>query len=161
DAGARFWDLASGREQALGSVSPTPTAAVKFHPSGRELFTNESTGLFRRSLTEEAGTLRLGPAHKLLGAGASGQISLDQKSPVLTVVGGGNDGRGLVLDLENPSNEIPSLSHVNVTFVATSPDGRWIATGTRHGPGVKVWEAQGGKLLRHLIPDEPAAKVDF
>src|SRR5207245_9129503 len=37
-----------------------------------------------------------------------------------------------------------------VRFAAVSPDGRWLATGHWHGRGVKVWDAQTGKLAQDL-----------
>jgi WD40 repeat protein len=53
------------------------------------------------------------------------------------------------------------LSHESATFVAASPDGRWLATGAHHGLGVKIWDARTGEMLRHLIADEVGARADF
>src|SRR5262249_46956764 len=36
----------------------------------------------------------------------------------------------------------------DVRFVAVSPDGRWVATGSHSGGGVKVWEAATGRLVQ-------------
>jgi hypothetical protein len=41
----------------------------------------------------------------------------------------------------------------DVRFCAVSPDGRWVATGShslQEGPGVKVWDAQTGRLVKEL-----------
>jgi WD40 repeat protein len=41
-----------------------------------------------------------------------------------------------------------------------SPDGRWIVTGAWQGTGVKVWEAQTGRLVKAL-PADNSANVRF
>jgi tetratricopeptide (TPR) repeat protein len=46
-------------------------------------------------------------------------------------------------------------------FVATSTDGRWVATATWNGFGVKVWEAGSGKPVRDLLPAARVACVAF
>jgi dipeptidyl aminopeptidase/acylaminoacyl peptidase len=51
------------------------------------------------------------------------------------------------------------LEHLNTMSVATSPNGKWIATGTHNGFGVKVWDAQTGEMLKYLIPDERIVQV--
>src|SRR5262249_22108945 len=33
---------------------------------------------------------------------------------------------------------------------SVSPDGHWVVTGTQHGPGIKIWDAGSGKLVRDL-----------
>src|SRR4029078_409337 len=38
----------------------------------------------------------------------------------------------------------------DVIRIALSPDGRWLATGTRQGTGVQVWDARTGRRLRDL-----------
>jgi WD40 repeat protein len=72
-----------------------------------------------------------------------------------------NHSGGWALDLEDLQTPARQLSHSAATFVATSPNGRWVATGAHHGSGVKVWDASSGAMLRHLIADELGARSSF
>jgi tetratricopeptide (TPR) repeat protein len=65
------------------------------------------------------------------------------------------------VNLEEPSEKVRHFDHHNAHSVATSPDGRWVASGTHSGYGVKVWEALHGKLECLLLPEERAAVVAF
>jgi WD40 repeat protein len=67
----------------------------------------------------------------------------------------------LIRDPGDPHGQVHRLDHTNAIHAATSPDGKWAATGTMHGDGVKVWEVSSGKLVRHLIPDERHSNVLF
>ena len=52
------------------------------------------------------------------------------------------------------------LNDPQVSFAAVSPDGRYVATGTWRGKGVKVWEADTGQPVRDL-PAAESAGVGF
>ena len=43
--------------------------------------------------------------------------------------------------------------HDDCRYVAVSPDGKWVSTGTHHGRGLKVWDAASGRLVCTLLPD--------
>src|SRR5262245_39450412 len=107
---------------------------------------------------EQAGVLRLGPAGKLATSGAVERLSLDQHGR--TLAGAGSD-RGWIFDVTDPTSKVRHVTHASAVFVATSPDGTWMATGTRNGHGVKIWETLTGRLLVHLIPNERSATVLF
>jgi tetratricopeptide (TPR) repeat protein len=77
---------------------------------------------------------------------------------VLAGVGGHG---GLIMDLDRPLEEGRLFAHRHAVFVATSPDGRWVATGTWNGFGVKVWEAGSGRLVRDLLPAVRISCVAF
>jgi WD40 repeat protein len=148
-SGVRLWDLASGKESAFLPVSDT--SDVRFHPTERELITAGRAGVFRWPLTPQADTLRIGPARRLRAQGWKGQIGLDREGRMLTVIEGGG---ARVLDLDNPTGDVRLLPHEAAGCAVTSPDGKWIATGTWNGFGVRVWDAQSGELVRTLVPDE-------
>jgi WD40 repeat protein len=62
-----------------------------------------------------------------------------------------------------PGGRGPSFElrdHPGVSYAALSPDGRYVATGTWRGEGVKVWAADSGRLVREL-PAEQSAGVEF
>ncbi|MBI3408129.1 MAG: tetratricopeptide repeat protein [Planctomycetes bacterium] len=43
--------------------------------------------------------------------------------------------------------------HDDARYVAVSPDGRWVATGSHNGTGVKIWEARSGAFVKELPVD--------
>src|SRR5205823_3407900 len=45
-------------------------------------------------------------------------------------------------------------------YIAVSPDGRWVATGSHWGTKVKIWKARSGKLAR-VLPVEGGSRVGF
>ncbi len=153
----RIWDLARRREIAL--VPGTSPKDVKFLPGGQHLFTSGYGGLYRWPLQVQPGSLRIGPPRKLAAPDLPGQISLDWRGRILTV--SSLRGGRLILDPGDPPGKVHPLDHANVNEVATSPDGKWAATGASHFGGVKVWEVSSGKLVRHLIPDARGTNVVF
>src|SRR5207247_3375699 len=50
--------------------------------------------------------------------------------------------------------------HANVSYAAFSPDGRYVATGTWRGTGVRVWDADTGRQVATL-PARESAGVGF
>jgi WD40 repeat protein len=45
--------------------------------------------------------------------------------------------------------------------VGVSPDGRWAATGTHNGFGVRVWDARTWKRVTELVPEVRNTRVEF
>jgi len=82
-------------------------------------------------------------------------------------VAGGNlavltgDDRVALFRLSQPAEPALVLKHSGVASVVLSPDGRWVATGTRRGTGVKVWDAWSGELVRDLAPKKGMSPVAF
>jgi serine/threonine protein kinase/WD40 repeat protein len=157
--GVWLWDMAAESQAVLLPLSRTIDA--QFHPRRAELFTSGDAGLFRWQAQVRDGVLRIGPSARCLVGGPVQRISVDQEGRRLTVVAQRLGGGGRVIDLDHPGGKVLVLPHDNTIFTATSPDGKWIATGTQHGSGVKLWEARTGKEHRHLIPDERSASVTF
>ena len=156
--GMRLWDLAAGKEL---TVPFFPTYDVRFLPNKEELITAGSFGLYRWPMQCEGGQLRIGPGRRLPMPGSLGLISVDQTGRMVTAI----DRRGLggwALDLEG-STPARALPHGNATIVATGHDGRWGATATHHGLGVKLWDLRTGEeLLRHpLIPGDSGTTAEF
>ena len=136
------------------------TLDAQFHPRREELFTSGNAGLFRWQARVRDGVFQIGPSARCLLEGHLQRISLGPDDR-LTVVAQSVGGGGRVLDLNNPAGKVLFLPHHNTIFTATSPDGKWIATSTQHGPGVKVWEARTGKEHWHRIPLERGVTVTF
>jgi eukaryotic-like serine/threonine-protein kinase len=189
----RLWDLSAGKVTNIYSESAAGSA--QFHPSGKELFTSGSEGLYRWPVRTEAGALRIGPASRLPVAGRTGDVALDRDGLILATAA--SHGAWVfdlaTLDPDRPNAHSPftarrdtplqtdekghdappidipstpgvmSLDHGNSQSVAVSPDGQWVAAGTLHGFGVKVWDARRGKVAVPipLVPDERNTSVNF
>jgi serine/threonine protein kinase/WD40 repeat protein/tetratricopeptide (TPR) repeat protein len=126
--GFRLWDLAALKPVAF---LPAGNGPAFFERKANSFLTATCVGIFRWPLSfaadEKGETVRVGPPEKLART----------KEPA-----GGQEERTLA-----------ALRHGRVL----SPDGRWVATGSWHGDGAKVWDAHTGKLLRHLTPDDASA----
>jgi WD40 repeat protein len=57
--------------------------------------------------------------------------------------------------------QIATGEHARIAHVALSPDGRWVATATWGGRGVKLWDARSGQLVRDLLPEEGGVAILF
>jgi WD40 repeat protein len=158
--GIRLWDLASGR--SLASLDTSHAVAAAFHPSGSELFTSGHGGLYRWPWHAEDGLLRIGPAQKLPVAGMPEGISLDAAGRSLAVAQLGTTAGGAsLIDLWNSAVPVRNLNHASAVSTAVSPNGRWVATAGSYGPGVRIWDARSGNLIRELIPQEHTARASF
>jgi serine/threonine protein kinase/WD40 repeat protein len=159
DNGIRLWDVPSGKAHAF--FATTTAEDVEFHPSGKELFTSGAAGVYRWAFRREGDTLQIGPARKLPVPGGKTRIGLDKRGRTLAAVDGSQRGLGWILDLESSGNDARQLHHPLSASVAVSPDGSLVAAGAHNGRGVGVWESSSGKLVRHLLPEEPVTRVAF
>jgi serine/threonine protein kinase/WD40 repeat protein len=148
DDGIGFWDLGSGRElafQPLGQVR-----SVLFEPSGA-LLSSGSAGLYRWPVKPEPaspGLLRVGPPQRLSVQGGLLQIAQSRDGRVLAVSGG--FWRSVVQHRDRPGQPVQLGPHEVAQYIAVSPEGHWVATGTHAGAEVKIWDAQSGKLAKGL-----------
>ncbi|MFO0949706.1 MAG: protein kinase [Isosphaeraceae bacterium] len=155
--GVQLWDATSGR--LVARLPMARADAVRFHPSGRELFLGGRRGLERWPFVRGPGSLRIGPPREILGPTSVASIDLDRGGRLLAAA----DTRGLwIVDL-GPSPAPPRhLEHPSAFFAAVSPDGRWVASGALSSmPAVRIWEPGSGRVLRDLQPESSFAAVDF
>jgi eukaryotic-like serine/threonine-protein kinase len=147
--GFGLWNLTTGDNLAF--VTLDWAAWVLFEPSGA-LLTNAPAGLLRwpvRPDPASPGLVRLGPPQKLPVPGSNCQIAGSQDGLVVASAQSPDQG-GLVLHPGSPRRPVRLSPHADVRSIAVSPDGRLIATGSHSGTQVKIWEAQGGKLVKQL-----------
>jgi WD40 repeat protein len=120
-AGIRLWDLSVPRPLAL---LPGASGPFLFEQNGNALLTHSSSDVLRwpLRLIENDGHLvvHVGPPTKLDCANGKARTQDERDLEAI------RQGRAL------------------------SPDGKWVATGSWHSDGAKVWDAQNGKLVRHL-----------
>jgi eukaryotic-like serine/threonine-protein kinase len=155
--GVRLWDVATGEEVA---VLPTgPPCSAFFHPDGRSLFTSGTRGALRWPLKSTPGpaseVVQIGPPENL-GLPGPNQACLDAAGRVLAV-GERGQGRVVVLDLAKGTSKVLPGVHPNVAAITISADGRWVATGTVGGSGVKVWDLKAGRLAAELPAGDRAS----
>jgi serine/threonine protein kinase/WD40 repeat protein len=142
-------------EPAAAFIRLTGTRDVAVSPNADFLYTSSSSGLLRWPVTRsDPGQIVIGPpaAVASLSGQATGRIRLARDGQTLAVVIDEERGRVAVLDLDPKSSSqyVEIAGHPNLDRLDVSPDGRWVATGTWRGTGVKVWDARRGTLLREL-----------
>jgi len=160
----RIWDVVEGKELAAfpgvlnycfhfhpdGKSLISTVPGFYFHPTGKSLST--LPGLHRWPIEGEEGAtnvLRLGPPTSLIAEEGFGFFDLSPTGRFL-VAAQYSKAVALVFDLQSPSPLLASLSHSNIYSVAISPDGRFVATSTSHGFGVKLWDVASRQVLRDL-----------
>jgi WD40 repeat protein len=156
--GFGLWDLATGRE--AGFVKLPESYEVLFDPSGA-LLTNRADGVWRWPARHDAvspGRIRLGPPERLPLRGSTDQIASSADGRVLATAQRGQGGLVWHAGRADPVRLFP---HGDVRFIAVSPNGRLVATGSHHGTGVKVWDSQSGALVKELLVGVPHTEVAF
>jgi WD40 repeat protein len=144
-----FWDLSTGatlRRLGLGSMHRIPV---------------DSTGAVLTSLPfllrwpvheAPAGETTIGPPRLLSRRGNSERAATSRDGRVVAVAMV-NEG-ALLVDAGNPGIDRWLRPHRDVRFVAVSPDGRWVVTGSNGGDGLRLWETSTGRLV-HRFPGVP------
>jgi WD40 repeat protein len=157
DEGVGLWDLDS--EVQLAFLDIGRTTGVAFHPTGRRLYTTSLRALYEWPLEfPDHERMDIGPASKLAVPEPLWKAQLDRAGQMLCVAGAGG---GFIVDPNEPTRVLTRFAHPNTTIIAVSPDGRWVATGTWNGLGLRVWNAQSGKLELELLPDGRRVNVIF
>jgi serine/threonine protein kinase/WD40 repeat protein len=158
--GFGLWDLRAGEQLTSVTVSP-PLDDILFEPSGA-LLTGGPSGIFRWPFQADPASgraVRLGSPRRLPLPGTSRtQIatSLDGR-----VMASADREGGWVLHVDRPDRPIQLKPHEDARAVAVSPDGSWVATGSQHGTGAKVWDARTGRLEKELLSGEDWVRVSF
>jgi eukaryotic-like serine/threonine-protein kinase len=157
DDGVGLWELAGGRPVAF---LPMPTGFVAFERSGA-LLTAGFAGQLRWPIevVGPQGTLRIGPPQRLPFPPSPHQIATNRDGQVMA----SPQGEGALVWHAHNGNELIKLApQHDVRFVAVSPRGEWIATGSHSSTDVyvKVWDAHSG---RHVVdlPVEGSSLVGF
>jgi WD40 repeat protein len=156
--------VAPRRGQVLAFLNLPGTQDAFFDADGRSLITSGRSGLLRWPLklgfstTEES---RLGPAQPLgLARGLPTGRGCSALGGTLMAIAIDRElGQALVEDRSRPGRRVKVQGHPGLERVALSPDGRWLATGTWRGTGVKIWDAQSGELERSLAVEDSADVV--
>src|SRR5262249_20566183 len=89
----------------------------------------------------------IGPGHLLPLPGWDGQLAASRDGKVLALA---RHNGAVVLRRDPPEKTVELSPHVDCRYVAVSPDGRWVATGTHNSTGVKIWSSSGGPPVKEL-----------
>lgn len=145
-------DLLTGSERAFLASG---CCCVQFEPDG-SLLANTQAGLQRWPVRIDPNAphrLRIGPPERIPvpvpAAISRFVVSADGK-----VLVGSNPYRdgAFVWPRDRPEEAIHLMPHPDCRFVAVSPDGKLVATGSFSGTGLKVWNARNGQLVREFLP---------
>jgi WD40 repeat protein/tRNA A-37 threonylcarbamoyl transferase component Bud32 len=154
--GTRLWDLDTGTD--LAKLSARGTNSAVFHPDGKAVITTGAAGLQRWPINILPKDNRIEAAQSL-STQSFERLALSQNGRFLAAPKS-TSAQCFVFDLDNPAHPIMLDGHAGLTYVAISPDGHWVATGTWHGTGVKIWDARAAKLIVEL-PITGSAAVAF
>ena len=159
--GVRIWEIET--KQPAARIPSGNTDTVAFHPDGRQLLT-----------TGERGFLVWDLPKALAGEGQSPRtIALPAQSEWLKffAVDASGAKAALVNDRQSVSvrdlvkNElllkIPASRHAGLSMVTINHDGSYVATGTWHGNGIRVFDVSTGELIKELVPGARNAHAEF
>jgi serine/threonine protein kinase/WD40 repeat protein len=146
--GLRVLDFATGAEVELRSF--LGCRSVMFTPNGEALLTCGDSGLTRWPIerVNATGQVRLGLRESISDAPrlyasltADGRWAAAADQP---------NNQVRVYEVNNPTNRFSLANHGAIQHVAFSPDGRWVATGTWVGRGVRIWDVASRRLVKEL-----------
>jgi hypothetical protein len=139
------WDTASGR--ALVRFPHAPGSSLLFEPSDAAFPTCVGDELRRWPIEpaprEDPAPYRIGAPRRLAKVDAPGGIHRMcwRGAPGGCVVLMSRRWSGL-FELDSPGRLTQTWPTPGAGYVASSPDGRWVATGTWEGGGVRVWDTR-------------------
>jgi WD40 repeat protein len=122
-----------------------------------------------------SGLLARWPIHRVLGRGTNEvrfgprqtiQEGLDFSSAALSpddcwvAAANGQAGAISTYGIRYPTNRFALVPHPATAFPAISRDGKWVASGTWKGSGVRVWEFESRRVVCDL-PTSPSVRVSF
>ena len=156
--GIRLWQVKANR--LLTHLTVNATHAAIWHPNGRDLIGSGWSGieLWPIEFDNQASEVRAAPVRKLTDL-CRGPAALASDGRFLAVAGAA-DADVLVIDLNQPNQPRRLLGHPLANSVSISPNGKWFATGTWHGTGVKVWSTETWQPVREL-PVKGSARCIF
>ncbi len=159
--GLRFNAQTSG--ETLGTAVLPIIITSAFLPDDSAFITGGSSGLLRWPVTiTDARILEAGPPEPFgpMAGLPTGRVQLTADGTTLAVVLDWTQGRAAFVDIAQQSMRPLAERHPGIERLSFSPDGRWLATGTWHGTGVKVWDVSTGEL-ETTLPVDGSAEVAF
>lgn len=124
--------------------------SVTWHPNGTSLVASgwSGIGLWPIERSTDGAAVRAEPGRELSNWHLE-RAALASDGRFLVAAGATNADL-LALDLDQPKEPRLLLGHPGATSVSISPNGKWFATGTWKGTGVKVWSTETWKPIKEL-----------
>lgn len=148
-----LWDWQTG--ERIAALPKAYLRASVFHQPTGDLITIGRNGVLRWPIQTESQSVQVGPPQTLWPPASNmmdGAISATGKPLAFVLDGEG----GVVLDPDHPSAYWRMTGHDNMSYVAISPDDRWIATSTSlGGEDVVIWDT----ITRRRAYRLPAART--
>ena len=143
DGGLVLWDLDRGDE--LGILPIGTVAGVTFDAAG-DLVTSGTLGVCRWAIRIDpaTGAIRIGPPGVLISVASSYLHETDLSGRVVALP---NSGEALV---HTPERDFRVGPLDDNRYVAVSPDGRWVATGSHGDQDGHVWRVSDGRKVADL-----------
>jgi WD40 repeat protein len=156
--GTRLWRLADRAE--LGLVPSGRTLSVAFSKDGSELITAGNSGLWRWHIppNNEGVAQMVFEAGESLQRGPMQHFALSASGDHLAVALA-NRGVSVFPRAELTAAQ-PLLEHENSIFGAVSRTGKWAASGTWYGRGVRVWDLET-RAHHDLLEENRMATIYF
>ena len=151
--GVVFWDLARGTE--CGCLEIGTAWHVMFEAAGDLIASGKTIGMWRWPvrLDLDRGEFRIGPPRQLPFPRNNGGIAEDGIGRIVALA---NFSQAHI-DVSGRSIEIRPLD--DCRYIAVSPDGEWLATGSHHH-GAQVWRVQDQVKVVEL-PVDYGTRVAF
>jgi tetratricopeptide (TPR) repeat protein/WD40 repeat protein len=157
--GIGLWEFPGGRPLAFLPIVPL-RQQVAFEPSGALLIEGGFSSPLRCPIEAvgPAGTLRIGPPQPLPFPSPSTRIATSRDGRVMASA----QGWGALVHHAGVDELIRLEPQEDARFVAVSPEGEWVATGSFFATEVyaKIWESRTGRHVVNL-PVEGRGLVGF
>jgi WD40 repeat protein len=141
--GVLFWDLDRGVEIAHLAM---PVSFLQFDPSGN-LLTSTVGGVLRWpfQLDPERDEFRIGPPRPHILPGGTEEMAADRSGQIVALASFD------VAFVRTPERTFAVGPLDDCRYVAVSPDGQWLATGSHGKNGFQVWRLQDSTQVAHPV----------
>ena len=145
--GVRLWNVAANR--LVGFLPVVEPRSVAWPGEGTDLVAAGGSGVQRWSI-KSAGSREFQPESSRVLFQRSREAACLNPDGHTLIVAGAEGADVLVLDLNGLAPPRLLVGHPRAALVSASPSGRWFATGTWKGDGVKIWSTETWQPVQEL-----------
>ena len=160
--GFESWDLATGSQlEVLDRPNPTGMAIIN---DGRLLMTCGPKGIERwpihiepenHAASDGTAHVKIGPP-QVVHPEVQGKTTFHDEHTWATMH---QPGRARIYTPHSESAH--EIEHYALSSLRISPNGKWLATRTWHGMGIKIFDIATGELIIHLLEDTSSPRCAF
>ena len=164
EGGFEVWDFA--HRVRVGKISRPMPSGLALIDAGQTLMTTGPPGMERWPVRVErpaGGPLKsdhaihvtLGPP-EVVHADVQGKTVFHDRDNWATIRAAGT------AEIHTTASAKPHvIHHSQLSSLRMSPNGRWLATHTWHGLGIKIFNVETGALIEHLLPEVSSPRCVF